>query len=145
MGVNNYDDFIAYYSPYRTRRFNYRQVALLPEDYKIKDTDNVFKIEEETPEVIEYITSKNTPADAVRYGKTLELVLPVSPIHDSYHPIVPDVNLCILSINDDNTCNVYSFGESVTIDAAKIEIFPDNYTPDFHNGNWYGIETEYRQ
>ena len=141
----NYDNFIAYYSPYRNRMFNYSDIALLPEDYKIKDTDNVFKIEEENPEVIEYITSKNTPEDAVRYGKTIEFVIPVSPIYDSYHPIPNDVNLCILSINDDNTCNVYSFGESVTIDAAKVELFPDNYTPDFKNGKWYGIESNYRQ
>lgn len=107
--------------------------------FEVKSDDNPSKNTS-----LEESSEKLTPFQAVRFGRTLSHVFTnETDKYDSHH-ISPNINICILNINDDNTYDIYAFGYSLPVNTDDIELYPEDYVPDFKNDLWFGIENEYR-
>ena len=73
--------------------------------FEVKSDDNPSKNTS-----LEESSEKLTPFQAVRFGRTLSHVFTnETDKYDSHH-ISPNINICILNINDDNTYDIYAFG-----------------------------------
>ena len=107
--------------------------------FEVKSDDNPSKNTS-----LEESSEQLTPFQAVRFGRTLSHVFTnETDKYDSHH-ISPNINICILNINDDNTYDIYAFGYSLPVNTDDIELYPEDYVPDFKNDLWFGIENEYR-
>ena len=114
--------------------------------FEVKSDDNPSKNTSSTIDntSLEESSEKLTPFQAVRFGRTLSHVFTnETDKYDSHH-ISPNINICILNINDDNTYDIYAFGYSLPVNTDDIELYPEDYVPDFKNDLWFGIENEYR-
>lgn len=83
-------------------------------------------------------------SDIIRYGRTLQAT-PLK-LNGEYLNtcIANNFNICILKINSD-TYDIYYKGQAATIDASQIELYPEDYIPDFSPEiPWYGFTFEER-
>lgn len=97
---------------------------------------------DESSEIPVYqVESKKASFDNVtRYGKVLKTAKLKS--KDTTARILKDYLVSILNVND-STYDLYWGGYSITVDSSLIELFDEDYKPDFSLRYWFGIEEEY--
>lgn len=78
--------------------------------------------------------------NVTRYGKVLKTAKLKS--KDTTARILKDYLVSILNVND-STYELYWGGYSITVDSSLIELFDEDYKPDFSLRYWQGIEDEY--
>ncbi len=78
--------------------------------------------------------------NVTRYGKVLKTAKLKS--KDKTTRILKDYLVSILNVND-STYDLYWCGYSITVDSSLIELFDEDYKPDFSLRYWQGIEDEY--
>lgn len=79
--------------------------------------------------------------DVTRYGKVLKTAkLKVN--DEKFGILLKDYLVAILKVND-STYDLYCGSFSITVDASLIELFDEDYEPDFSLRYWFGIEEEY--
>ncbi len=101
------------------------------------------KVEESSePEIPVYQveTKKASFKDVTRYGKILKTVKLKT--KEGNVTLLKDYLVAILKVND-STYDLYCCSFSITVDASLIELFDEDYKPDFSLRYWYGIEEEY--
>lgn len=80
--------------------------------------------------------------DVTRYGKVLKTAkLKVN--DEEVCRLLKDYLVAILKVND-STYDLYCVGHSITVDSSLIELFDEDYKPDFSLRIWLGIEEKYR-
>lgn len=79
--------------------------------------------------------------DVTRYGKVLKTAKLNS--KDKNTRILKGYLVSILNVND-STYDLYWCGYSITVDSSLIELFDEDYKPDFSLRYWQGIEEKYR-
>lgn len=80
--------------------------------------------------------------NVTRYGKVLKTA-ELKSKDDKTARILKDYLVSILNVND-STYDLYWCGYSITVDASLIELFDEDYKPDFSLRYWLGIEEKYR-
>lgn len=78
--------------------------------------------------------------DVTRYGKILKTAKLTSKYGNVTLP--KGYLVAILKVND-STYDIYCVSFSITVDASLIELFDEDYEPDFSLRYWFGIEEEY--
>ncbi len=94
------------------------------------------------PEIPVYQVESNKASfkNVTRYGKVLKTAQLKS--KDTTARILKDYLVSILKV-DDSTYDLYWGGYSITVDSSLIELFDEDYKPDFSLRYWQGIEDEY--
>ena len=80
--------------------------------------------------------------NVTRYGKVLKTAELKSKDNKTAR-ILKDYLVSILNVND-STYELYWGGYSITVDSSLIELFDEDYKPDFSLRYWQGIEEKYR-
>ena len=80
--------------------------------------------------------------NVTRYGKVLKTAELKSKDNKTAR-ILKDYLVAILNVND-STYDLYWCGYSITVDSSLIELFDEDYKPDFSLRYWLGIEEKYR-
>lgn len=80
--------------------------------------------------------------NVTRYGKVLKTAELKSKDNKTAR-ILKDYLVSILNVND-STYDLYWCGYSITVDSSLIELFDEDYKPDFSLRYWQGIEEKYR-
>lgn len=78
--------------------------------------------------------------DVTRYGKILKTAKLTSKYGNVTLP--KGYLVAILKVND-STYDIYCVSFSITVDASLIELFDEDYEPDFSLRYWFGIDEEY--
>lgn len=96
---------------------------------------------EESSEVESSVTEveKVSFDQVIRYGRTnadFEFILPV---YEESELIKKNSLIAILSINE-KTYDIYFIGFPITVDSSLIDLFPDDYEPDFSDRTWDGLD-----
>lgn len=102
------------------------------------------KSSDESSEIPVYqVEPKKASFDNVtRYGKVLKTAELKSKDNKTAR-ILKDYLVSILNVND-STYDLYWCGYSITVDSSLIELFDEDYKPDFSLRYWLGIEEKYR-
>lgn len=79
--------------------------------------------------------------DVTRYGKILKTAKLTSKKYGNT-TLPKGYLVAILKVND-STYDIYCCSFSITVDASLIELFDEDYEPDFSLRYWFGIEEEY--
>ncbi len=109
----------------------------------VESSKAVSENSEESSEIPVYqVESKKASFDNVtRYGKVLKTAKLKSKDNKTAR-ILKDYLVSILNVND-STYDLYWGGYSITVDSSLIELFDEDYKPDFSLRYWQGIEDEY--
>ncbi len=91
--------------------------------------------------VYQYEPQKASFKDVTRYGKVLKTAKLTSKKYGNT-TLPKDYLVAILKVND-STYDLYCCSFSITVDASLIELFDEDYEPDFSLRYWFGIEEEY--
>lgn len=91
--------------------------------------------------VYQYEPKKASFKDVTRYGKILKTAKLTSKKFGNT-TLLKDYLVAILKVND-STYDIYCCSFSITVDASLIELFDEDYEPDFSLRYWFGIEEEY--
>lgn len=90
----------------------------------------------------EGINAAYTVKDIIAYGKALEMIQPMKNGELLNAMLPQNLNFCILKVNEDSY-DVYVYGDALTVDSSKVELYPDSFIPDFSEGiPWYGLSDE---
>ena len=80
-------------------------------------------------------SSKLKPEDAIRFGKVKGKAT-IHTLDNSIETHIVDSYIAILSINDDGTYNFIDYNMVFVIDQNDVELFPEDYVPDFSDPVW---------
>lgn len=115
------------------------------EEASVESSIEESEIESSVEESSEVESETYSLSDIIGYGRTIERVQPQKEGFNGIAPLSPGTNLCIVKVND-TTCDVYVSNTYVTVEKDKIEIFSDDYIPDFSIGiPWYGLTVAERR